>query len=111
MKPITRQEIFLAKLSGGDVVTPEPVTREEMFLDEAAGHITDMQEEVESLGSGFTVKGVVEDVDDLPETGELGDLYLVSGEGYESYVWNGTAYVLKGSDIATAQELLDALFS
>lgn len=34
--PITREERFLAKLAGMDVVTPTPITREEMFLDAAA---------------------------------------------------------------------------
>lgn len=32
MKPITRQEIFLAKISGEDVQLPEPMTREEIYL-------------------------------------------------------------------------------
>lgn len=31
-QPITRKEMFLAKLAGMDVKTPEPITREEMFL-------------------------------------------------------------------------------
>lgn len=70
-----------------------------------------LEAEVNSLGSGFEVKGVVETVGDLPATGELGDLYLVSGEDYESYVWTGTAYVLKGSDIATVAELTTALYT
>lgn len=70
-----------------------------------------VQQEVESFGSGFTVKGVVATVSDLPVSGELGDLYMVSGEGYESYVWNGSEYVLKGGDVATNAELLAALFA
>lgn len=32
MTPVTRKELFLAKLAGMDVQTPTPITREEMFL-------------------------------------------------------------------------------
>lgn len=32
IKPITREESFLAKLGGQDVTTPEPITRTEQFL-------------------------------------------------------------------------------
>lgn len=36
MKPITREEMYLAKMAGQDVDTPDPVTRREMFLDAIA---------------------------------------------------------------------------
>lgn len=32
LDPITRKEMFLAKMAGMDVETPEPITREEMFM-------------------------------------------------------------------------------
>ena len=66
---------------------------------------------VAALGSGFTVKGVVAATSNLPESGDLGDLYLVSGEGYASYVWDGDSWELKGGDIATNTEILTALYS
>lgn len=31
-EPITREEMFLAKMAGQDIATPSPVTREEMYL-------------------------------------------------------------------------------
>lgn len=65
---------------------------------------------VASLGTGFTVKGVVTKAD-LPSTGSLGDLYLVSDEGYASYVWDGTQFVAKVNDVATAADLQEALYS
>ena len=37
MTPITRKEMFLAKLSGEDVTTPYPITREELFLAKLCG--------------------------------------------------------------------------
>lgn len=36
LNPITRKEMFLAKIIGNAVETPEPITREEMFLDQIA---------------------------------------------------------------------------
>lgn len=36
MNPITRKEIYLAKVAGDQVETPEPITREEMYLKKIA---------------------------------------------------------------------------
>ena len=66
---------------------------------------------VASLGSGFTVKGVVTATSNLPESGTLGDLYLVSGEGYASYIWDGSAWQLKDGDVATDTDITSALYS
>lgn len=72
--------------------------------------IVPVQQMIASLGSGFEVKGVVASADDLPESGELGDLYLVSGEGYTSYIWDGTEWVVKDGDIATNADIEAALY-
>lgn len=45
IKPITREEMYLAKAAGQDVSLPEPVTRKEMFLAKMAGM------EVETTGA------------------------------------------------------------
>lgn len=66
--------------------------------------------QIASLGSGFTVKGVVTKAN-LPATGGLGDLYLVSDEGYASYVWDGSAWQLKDGDIATNADIDSALYT
>lgn len=66
--------------------------------------------QIASLGSGFTVKGVVTK-ENLPATGDLGDLYLVSDEGYASYVWDGSAWQLKDGDIATNADIDSALYT
>ena len=42
LNPITRREMFIAKMAGMDVETPEPITREEMF----------MQKVIDNGGSG-----------------------------------------------------------
>ena len=73
--------------------------------------IGEVEEMVGNLGSGFTVKGVVSTVSALPASGELGDLYMVSGEGYASYVWNGSAWVEKDGDVATNAQIDTALYS
>lgn len=70
-----------------------------------------VQEEVEALGTGFTVKGVVSAETDLPDSGNLGDLYLVSGEGYASYVWDGDSWELKDGDIASDADINSALYT
>ena len=36
LEPITRIEMFLAKIAGADIVTPTPITRIEQFLDDWA---------------------------------------------------------------------------
>lgn len=66
---------------------------------------------IASLGSGFEVKGVVATTSELPVSGELGDLYLVSGEGYTSYVWDGDSWELKDGDTATDSDITTALYS
>lgn len=66
---------------------------------------------VSNLGSGFTVKGVVAATTDLPATGTLGDLYLVSGEGYASYIWDGDSWELKDGQIASNAEIDSALYT
>lgn len=73
--------------------------------------IQDTNEMVSSLGSGFEVKGTVDDATDLPESGELGDLYLVKNEGYASYIWDGTEWALKDGGVASNAEILAALYS
>lgn len=71
-----------------------------------------VQQSVASLGSGFEVQGVVTKAN-LPASGELGDLYLVSDEGYASYVWDNVknSWELKDGDIATNAEIDSAVFS
>ena len=75
------------------------------MMGKISAQVEDVEEMIESLGSGFTVKGVVAATTDLPVSGELGDLYLVSGEGYASYVWDGDSWELKDGDIATNAEI------
>ena len=73
--------------------------------------INQVSQQIAALGSGFTVKGVKATKEELPESGELGDLWLVSGEGYASYVWDGDSWKLKDGDIATNNEIDSALYS
>lgn len=75
------------------------------------GLLAGVQQMIAALGSGFTVQGVVDDTSELPETGELGDIYLVASEGYATYTWSGTEWVLKLYNVATAEDLQAALYS
>lgn len=79
-------------------------------LGEVNAEMTDVSESIAALGSGFTVKGVVTK-ENLPVSGELGDLYLVSDEGYASYVWDGDSWELKDGDVATNADIDSAIFS
>jgi len=76
--------------------------------------IMDVQAEISSgIGSGLTPKGVVESASDLPATGEVGDMYLVSDEGYATYVWDDVKekYAPKRNDAATVEEYMAAIYS
>ena len=67
---------------------------------------------VAALGNGFTLKGIVATTSDLPESGELGDLYMVSSEGYASYTWDEDEWVLKiGVKTASLADIEEALFT
>ena len=46
MTPITRKELFLAKLSGETVTTPDPITREELFLAKLCGESVETPEPI-----------------------------------------------------------------
>ena len=46
MTPITREELFLAKLSGETVTTPNPITREELFLAKLCGENVETPEPI-----------------------------------------------------------------
>ena len=72
-----------------------------------------VQQMISDLGSGFEVKGIVSAASGLPESGELGEIYLVSGEGYTPYTWDATAEEWKAvaMNVATAAELQTALYS
>lgn len=49
---------------------------------------------VNITGKGLTIVGIVDDVEDLPETANDFDVYLVGEEDpYEGYMWDGSAWV------------------
>ena len=75
--------------------------------------LRDVEQMIASLGSGFEVKGIEASVSDLPDSGELGEIYLVSGEGYTPYTWDGTesAWMPVMFNVATAVETQSALYS
>lgn len=57
LKPITRQEYFLARAGGQDVATLDPITREEYFLDDVCELIENVdkptQEQVDSAVNDY----------------------------------------------------------
>ena len=79
----------------------------------ALGMLKQVKAMIAALGSGFTVKGVEATVSDLPASGELGDIYLISTKGYTPYTWDDTAEEWKALsyNVATAEDLVAALYS
>lgn len=59
MNPITRQEKFLAKAAGQDVITPKPITRIEKFLQNLIDHIST----IGNGGSGTSVQSDLSQTD------------------------------------------------
>jgi hypothetical protein len=50
-----------------------------------------------SDGTGITLRGTVDDVEDLPSSGNtVGDLYIVTNEGGDGYVWDGVEWINVG---------------
>lgn len=68
---------------------------------------------ISGLGTGFTPQGIVASTDDLPASGELGDYYLVSSEGYAFYTWDNESeqWVVRTYNIATHEDIQEAFFS
>lgn len=74
--PITRKEMFLAKLGGADVNTPTPITREEWFLQKA----------IENGGSGGSGCGTGDNVIWVGGSTSDGVANSVVGNGIIRYV-------------------------
>ena len=47
---------------------------------------------LETYPSGYSYKGTVTTVSDLPDSAEVGDMYIVTGEGNAEYAWDGTTW-------------------
>ena len=73
--------------------------------------VSDVEETVASLGKGYTYKGSVAAVADLPSSGTLGDMYTITGENNMQYVWNGAAWINKDSAITGLSQQLSELDS
>lgn len=81
--PVDRKEFFLAKIAGMNVELPLPVDRKEQYLAYIAEH--------GGGGGGTSFEVVI--VEELPETGQNGKIYLVPSEDgeepdiYDEYLW------------------------
>ena len=60
-----------------------------------------------NIEPGYTYKGSVASVDDLPDDADKGDLYTVSGV---QYVWDSTQWVNIEAGVAITEAQIDALF-
>lgn len=67
-----------------------------------------LKKQIDGIAPGYTYKGSVGAVGDLPESGTPGDLYTIDGE---QYVWDGSEWVnlVLGDTISNAQ--INALFT
>lgn len=95
LDPITRKELFLARVAGQNVTTPDPITREELFLQEIIDNqVTEEDVEdiiEEAIGGLITIDYAF--VETLPATGVKGTIYFVPATGgagtdyYDEYLW------------------------
>ena len=60
-----------------------------------------------NIEPGYTYKGSVDTVADLPDDATNGDLYTVDGV---QYVWDGTQWVNIEAGVAITEAQIDALF-
>lgn len=65
-----------------------------------------LKKQINSILPGYTYKGGVALISDLPLSGTTGDLYTV---GNLQYVWNGTEWIEIGVQSITEAQI-DALF-
>lgn len=72
------------------------------------GKIKSVESVLKTFPSGFTYKGSVSTTSDLPESAEVGDMYIVTGEDNAPYAWNGTGWQEVNSAITTQQ--IDSLY-
>lgn len=61
-----------------------------------------------NIEPGYTYKGSVESVSDLPDNADNGDLYTVNGL---QYVWDGTDWVNVEAGVAITEGQIDSLFT
>ena len=94
-------------VNAGDV----PYVNTEAYSNGTVGKtLREMQDEVESIVPGFSYKGSVTSVSNLPSSATKGDMYTVANEGYASYVYDGTAWHEWDTDVVTNGEI-DDLFA
>ena len=71
----------------------------------------EVEEIAQTAGSGFTFKGAVSAVADLPDTGnEIGDMYSVTAAAPDggNYAWDGTQWIQLAETADTSMFALDA---
>ena len=57
------------------------------------GKISSLSNVMEGLTSGFEYKGSVDSAENLPLDADVGDVYTVTDEDNEKYVWNGEEWI------------------
>lgn len=73
-----------------------------------AQSVEEIETEVSGIADGFTYKGSVATVNDLPVGADAGDMYTVTASGNAKYVYNGTAWVMV--DTITTEQI-DAFYT
>lgn len=100
LEPIIRQEMFLAKIAGMDIATPVPVTREERYLNAIANkEVIDLKPITRR--EMFLAKAMGADIE-VPSPITRIEYYLSQltggGGSYEKYSWEGVfASIDKGT--------------
>lgn len=72
------------------------------------GKVAAVEEKVEAVSNGFTYKGSVATVSNLPASANAGDMYTVTASGNAKYVYDGSAWVMV--DTITSEQI-DAFYT
>lgn len=58
--------------------------------------VSSVASQLDGLTTGFDYKGSVSDDSDLPSGASIGDMYTVTNESNQEYVWNGNTWIKLG---------------
>lgn len=114
LEPIIRQEMFLAKIAGMDIATPVPVTREERYLNAIANkEVIDLKPITRR--EMFLAKAMGADIE-VPSPITRIEYYLSQltgggggGGSYEKYSWEGVFASIKKGTYATDYAIGDMI--
>ena len=75
-----------------------------------AQSVSELEEHVNQILPGYDYKGSVATTGDLPNDATIGDMYTVTADGNEEYVWNGEDWIKPNRAVITHSQI-DSLYT